>query len=67
VYKRVIGVDDKFVLVDTRSDLDFTIENLPGNSQIEIAVSAINNGGESDPSEPVKVQTLPSESQPIPA
>ncbi|MBA4148283.1 MAG: fibronectin type III domain-containing protein [Verrucomicrobia bacterium] len=58
VWKKVIGVDADFVFVGNPADLDFTIEGLPGNSQVEVLVSAVNNGGESQKSTLVLVQTL---------
>ncbi|MBA4148579.1 MAG: hypothetical protein H0X66_10735 [Verrucomicrobia bacterium] len=58
VYKKVIGVDADFVSVGSPADLDFTIEGLPGNSQVEVVVSAVNNGGESVWTSAVLVQTL---------
>jgi len=57
IYRKVIGVDAEFVLVDTRSDLDFVVEGLPTNAQLEIAVAAANNGGDSAISESFIVVT----------
>jgi hypothetical protein len=57
VWKRVVGVDEEMVAVGSPADLDFTIEALPGGATIEIAVSAVNNGGESDKSTVVSVVT----------
>jgi fibronectin type 3 domain-containing protein len=47
VWKRELGVDEQFVAVRSTGDRDITIEGLPHNATIEIAVSAVNNGGES--------------------
>lgn len=47
VWKRVIGVDAEPVMAGRPADPDFTIEDLPPNAQVEIAVSAVNSGGES--------------------
>ncbi|MBA4147542.1 MAG: fibronectin type III domain-containing protein [Verrucomicrobia bacterium] len=58
VWKKVIGVDADYVSVGSPADLDFTIEGLPGNSQVEVVVSAVNNGGQSAWSTAVLVQTL---------
>jgi hypothetical protein len=58
IFKRVVGVDEEWVYVDTRSDLDFTIEGLPSGATVEIAVSASNNGGESAKSAIATVMTL---------
>ena len=57
LWKRVMGVDDAMVLVETREDLDFVFENLPAGKTIRLAVSAVNNGGESALSEAVTVVT----------
>ncbi|MBA4149571.1 MAG: fibronectin type III domain-containing protein [Verrucomicrobia bacterium] len=58
VWKKVIGVDADYVSVGSPADLDFIMEGLPGNSQVEVLVSAMNNGGESQMSTVVLVQTL---------
>jgi hypothetical protein len=57
VWKRVVGVDEELVAVGSPADVDFTIEALPSNAEIEIAVSAVNNGGESAVGEPQRVRT----------
>ncbi len=57
VFKRVQGVDEDYVLVGSPADLDFTIENLPSGKQIDIVVSAVNNGGEGQRSEAVTILT----------
>jgi hypothetical protein len=57
VWKKVIGVDEEFVHVGSPADLDFTMEALPNNATIAIAVSAVNNGGETALSTVVTVQT----------
>lgn len=57
VLKRVIGVDEQFVEVGTPKDVDFTIENLPANSAVEVSIVAYNNGGDSDMSNKVFVET----------
>ena len=57
VWKQVNGVDEEFVAVGSPADLDFTIDELPVNSTIQIAISAVNNGGESALSEVVTVTT----------
>ena len=57
VWKKVVGVDEELVAVGSPADLDFTIEALPANATIELAVSAVNNGGESQPSEVVRIVT----------
>ncbi|MBA4149063.1 MAG: fibronectin type III domain-containing protein [Verrucomicrobia bacterium] len=58
IWIRVIGVDTELRSVGISSDLDFLLEQLPGNSQVEIALSAVNNGGESGKSAVVVVETL---------
>ncbi len=55
VWKKVSGVDEDYVPVGTPGDLDFTIEDLPANSTVEIQVSAVNTGGESSRSASVTV------------
>ena len=57
LWKKVIGVDDEMVEVETREDLDFVFENLPAGKTIQLAVSAVNNGGESELSQVVAVTT----------
>ncbi|MDB6026664.1 MAG: hypothetical protein JWM68_2887 [Verrucomicrobiales bacterium] len=57
VWKRVIGVDAEPVAVGSRADIDFNLENLPAASTIEIYVSAVNNGGESQLSEKITITT----------
>ena len=57
VWKKVNGVDQEMIVVGAPGDTDFTIEGLPGNSTVEIAISAVNNGGESILSETVTVTT----------
>lgn len=58
VSMRILGVNEEFVSKGLPGDLDFTIEGLASGAQIEIVVSAINAGGESAPSNVVKV-TMP--------
>ena len=57
IYKKVLGVDTEMVLVETREDMDFVFEGLPSGKTIQLAVSAVNNGGESQLSEAVSVVT----------
>ncbi|MDB6024436.1 MAG: hypothetical protein JWM68_659, partial [Verrucomicrobiales bacterium] len=45
------------VAVGSPADLDFTLENLPAASTVEIYISAVNNGGESQLSEKVTIVT----------
>ncbi|MDB6024858.1 MAG: hypothetical protein JWM68_1081 [Verrucomicrobiales bacterium] len=57
IWKRVIGVDAEPIAVGSPADIDFTLENLPVGSTIEIYVSALNNGGESPLSEKITIVT----------
>ncbi len=57
LWLRVIGVDEIAIPVGSPSDPAFTIEPLPAASQIEVSLSAVNNGGESARSEVVVVTT----------
>ena len=51
------GAATEYTLAGSPADLDFTIENLPTNAQIDIVVVAVNNGGVSAQSEPVTITT----------
>ena len=57
IWKKVVGVDTEMVEVTTREDLDFILEGLPTGKTIELAVSAVNDGGESQLSEVKTVVT----------
>ncbi|MDB6025227.1 MAG: hypothetical protein JWM68_1450 [Verrucomicrobiales bacterium] len=57
VWRRIIGVDAEPVAVGSPADLDFNLENLPAASTVEIYVSAVNDGGESQLSEKVTIVT----------
>jgi hypothetical protein len=57
VWARVIGVDQELIPVGTPADPDFTLERLPHPAEIEIAISAVNDGGESVRSEVILVDT----------
>ncbi|MDB6028039.1 MAG: hypothetical protein JWM68_4262 [Verrucomicrobiales bacterium] len=57
VWRRIIGVDAEPVTVGSPADLDFTLENLPAASTVEIYISAVNNGGESQLSEKITIVT----------
>lgn len=54
---KVVGVDTDFGAVGTSTDLSFVFEQLPANAQVELAVSAVNEGGESARSASVTVLT----------
>ena len=57
IFKKVIGVDEEFIAVGSPADLDFTLEGLPMNATVEIQISAVNDGGESQRTESVTVVT----------
>jgi hypothetical protein len=57
VWTKVIGADTDYAHVGSSSDLDFVIEGLPANAQVEIVISASNSGGESARSTLLVVQT----------
>ncbi len=57
VWLKVIGVDDEAIPVGSPTDLDYMIETMPAASQVEVSISAVNNGGESARSEVVVVVT----------
>jgi fibronectin type 3 domain-containing protein len=57
VWKKVVGVDEEFIALNSPHDLDYTIEGLPANATVQIVVTAVNNGGESAKSEVVTVTT----------
>lgn len=56
-WKRVVGTDDELVFMANTTDLEFLMELVPGNSQVEVALSAVNDGGESVMSTIVTVLT----------
>jgi hypothetical protein len=47
VWIKVIGVDEEFRLAGTRRNRDMLFKDLPRNAELEVAVSALNSGGES--------------------
>jgi hypothetical protein len=57
IWKRVIGVDAEWIAIGNSADRDFTLEGLPASKTVEIAVSAVNSGGESERSTVVSVVT----------
>lgn len=57
VYQRIVGVDAEPVAMGSPVDLDFTLDDLPRHSTIEISVTAVNDGGESTLSSPVTIVT----------
>jgi len=56
-WKKEIGVDEDFVLLASRRARDLPMWDLPPNVEMEIAVSASNNGGESLRSVVVRFRT----------
>ena len=58
VWMRIKGVNEEMMVVGSPVDPDFMREGLPPGAEIEVAVSAVNSGGESRRSEPVVVRTL---------
>ncbi len=57
VWTKIHGSEGDYVAMGSPADLDFTIENLPANSTIDIVVTAVNNGGESPVSEVITITT----------
>ena len=57
VWMKIHGSDAQPTPMGSPADLDFTLENLPANATVDIAVSAVNNGGESALSEFISVTT----------
>jgi len=57
VWKKVVGVDEELVDAGDATHPNFTFESLPANATIELAVSAVNNGGESQKSEVARIVT----------
>ncbi len=54
-YKKVIGTDAAPVKVTNSPATQYTIDNLPAGSTVEITVTGVNAGGEGRPSTPVTV------------
>lgn len=57
VWMRVVGPDTELASHSLRTELDCLLEELPRNSVVELALSAMNNGGESAKSTIVTVIT----------
>ncbi|MFN7140842.1 MAG: fibronectin type III domain-containing protein, partial [Limisphaerales bacterium] len=57
VWWRIAGVDADWIPAGSPADLDFTMEQLPADALVEVAVSAVNRSGESLRAEPVLVRT----------
>lgn len=58
VYQRIQGVDADYVLIGSPEDPNFMLENLPANKSIDIAITALNEGGEGTRSEAITIVTL---------
>jgi hypothetical protein len=61
VWVKVIGVDEEARPVGRPADCDFSMEDLPKNAEVEVAISAVNEGGESLRSAVVVLKTGSSE------
>ena len=57
VWMKLHGSTEDYTAMGSPADLDFTLENLPTASELDIAISSVNDGGESALSEPVKITT----------
>jgi len=57
VWMKIHGTTSDYVAVGSPADLDFPLENLPSASTIDIAISALNDGGESALSEAITITT----------
>ena len=57
LWKKVIGVDQDPVNVGSPADANFTLQEIPPNATVELAVSAVNNGGESGRSDTITIVT----------
>ena len=51
VWKQVVGVDAGFIAVGSPTDSDFTLEGLPSGTTVKVQITAVNDAGESQPSE----------------
>jgi hypothetical protein len=57
IWFKVHGAEGDYTAAGSPADLDFTIENLPANSQIDIVITAVNTGGASPVSEVITITT----------
>lgn len=57
IWMKIHGAEGDYAAVGSPADLDFTLENLPANSQVDVAISAVNSGGESQLSDPITITT----------
>ena len=57
VYQRFHGADTEWTLVASPDDPDYTLEALPVNTTLDVAIAALNNGGEGPMSVPVTITT----------
>lgn len=58
IWIKINGVPAEFDSAGNSADLDFILEGLPSKAMVEIAVSAVNNGGESSKSTLFSLQTV---------
>jgi len=58
VWRQVVGVDAEFIAAGSPTDSDFTIEELPSGATVRVRVTAVNDAGESGPSETKQI-TVP--------
>lgn len=58
VYKKVVGVDNEFVLVATVTDAESNLNTFTPGQLVRVRVTAMNGAGESLPSDTVE-QTVP--------
>ncbi len=57
IWMKLHGSTTDYSSVGSPADLDFTIEDLPANSTVDIVVTAVNNGGESPVSDVITIAT----------
>jgi hypothetical protein len=57
IWLKVVGVDENPRAIGSVADAPFRTDELPANSTMEISLSAVNTGGESQRSNPVSVTT----------
>jgi hypothetical protein len=58
VYKKVVGVDNEFILVATITDTESNLNTFTPGQVVRVRVTAVNDAGESLPSDAVE-QTVP--------
>lgn len=58
VWRQVVGVDAEFIAAGSPTDSDFTLGGLPSGATVRVRVTAVNDAGESGPSETKQI-TVP--------